>query len=77
MGICVEAFEPICSFVICMGFFSFFGLRKRVRKAGFVQQDFLVAVLIVLGKQAGLIHDCLNAVTVLQWWCVEKKNLIF
>lgn len=37
-----------------------------MRTAGFVQQEFLVAVLIALGKQASLVRDCLSIVTVLQ-----------
>lgn len=47
-------------------FAHFFGLGKRVRKADFVQQGFLAAVLIALGKQASLVNDCLSIVIALQ-----------
>lgn len=47
-------------------FAHFFGLGKRVRKAGFVQQGFIAAVLIALGKQASLVNDCVNIVIALQ-----------
>lgn len=52
-------------------FAHFWGLGRRLKRAAFVQQGFLVAGLMALRKQASLVNDCLYIVTALRGWWVK------